>query len=292
MQQPFLAIDLGGTKTSVALVRGGEILQVRQDLTPRHLGAEAWIAAICDLAADWSGHYAAVGLALTGSLRDGRWYALNEATLPVPAGFPVVERLIHSLGVPVAALNDGQAAAWGEYRHGAGIGLDLVFITVSTGVGGGIVLNGRLQRGRNGLAGHVGICPIATPVGERLLEEVCSGSALKRQSEATGRPCEPSDIFLASQRGEIWASVLIDRAIEPMARAIRGLQLVLDPDVFVIGGGIGLATGYLDRLASALATIPQEFRPQLRAAALGANAGLVGVADFVHSVHGAQERRQ
>ena len=96
------------------------------------------------LAAAWRGRFDRVGAAVTGIVADGRWHALNAGILPVPAGFPIVEALSTRLGCPVLAINDAQAAAWGEYRFGAGAGRDIVFLTVSTGIGGGIVLGGRL----------------------------------------------------------------------------------------------------------------------------------------------------
>jgi N-acetylmannosamine-6-phosphate 2-epimerase / N-acetylmannosamine kinase len=147
---PVLAIDIGGTKTSMALVADATILDLRSIKTRRSESADVWIAAIQESVTPWSGRYAAAGLALTGGIRDGRWHALNPATLPIPSGFPIVDRMSKALGVRVTALNDGQAAVWGEYRHGAGAGSDLVYLTVSTGIGGGIVLDGKLRTGRGG----------------------------------------------------------------------------------------------------------------------------------------------
>src|SRR5215471_4289224 len=119
---PILAIDLGGTKTLAGLVERREVVESRRIETPRNVGAEYWIEAIAQLVSDWSGRYVAAGSAVTGRIAEGKWWTLNPDTLPVPAGFPLVERLSASLGVEVSAANDAQAAAWGEYRHGAGQG--------------------------------------------------------------------------------------------------------------------------------------------------------------------------
>ena len=273
---PILAIDLGGTKLAAALVDGAHVLERRQMPTDRAGGPSDWIEAAGRLVAGWSG-YRAVGVAVTGLVRDGLWRAINPATLPVPDDFPLVTMLERRLRVPVLARNDAQAAAWGEFRFGAGQCGTMVFVTVSTGIGGGIVIDGRLAEGRAGLAGHVGITPIETPEGIRLLEEVGSGRALARMGE--GRDGAPA-VAAAALRGERWAEALMDRVVAPLALALRCLQLVLDPDRIVIGGGLGLAPGYLDRLGRHLEPVPALLRPTICAAALGADAGLIGIADL------------
>ena len=131
MPEPVLAIDIGGTKILAALVADGAVLHERQIVTERNLGADAWCEAVAGLAAGWRGRFDRVGAAVTGIVADGRWHALNVGILPVPAGFPIVEALSTRLGCPVLAINDAQAAAWGEFRFGAGQARDLVFLTVS-----------------------------------------------------------------------------------------------------------------------------------------------------------------
>ncbi|MCX5494790.1 ROK family protein [Kaistia dalseonensis] len=282
---PVLAIDLGGTKTAAALVAGSEIIDSRRNDTPRQADAGAWLDNIAELVSNWHGRYASAGIAVTGGVADGAWYPLNPATLPVPPGFPLVRELSARLGVPVVAANDAQAAAWGEYRFGAGQGVDLIFLTISTGIGGGIVLDGKLRTGRSGLGGHIGV----TRIGNALLEELGSGSALARLAVLEGLPADPPAIFAMAAVGDARATGLIDRVVASVARAIANLQLVLDPDCFIIGGGMGLVPFYLARLEAACADLPDHLRPILRAAALGANAGLVGIADQVRIITNAHE---
>lgn len=277
-----LAFDLGGTKLAAALVEGARIVERRETSTDRTGGPEAWIAAAAELARDWT--YSQAGIAVTGLVRRGLWRALNPETLPVPDDFPLVRDLRQVLGVPVTARNDAQAAAWGEYRFGGRGEGELIFITVSTGIGGGIISGGRVLDGRAGLAGHIGITPIDTTDGVVRLEDIASGSALARLARADGTP---SAITAAASRGEVWALALLDAVVAPLALALRRLQLEFDPDWFVIGGGLGLAPGYLDRLTYHLASVPALMRPRLRAAALGADAGLIGIADL--ATHAASE---
>jgi N-acetylmannosamine-6-phosphate 2-epimerase/N-acetylmannosamine kinase len=109
-----LALDIGGSKSSAALVEGGAIRRRVVLPTARGAGPGAWLDALALATRDW-GHQA-VAAAVSGVVRDGTWSAVNPATLPVPDGFPILAALAARFGVPASALNDAQAAAWGEYR--------------------------------------------------------------------------------------------------------------------------------------------------------------------------------
>ena len=281
--RPVLAIDIGGSKTAVALVLENRILERRQVPTRPADGAEVWLRAAADVARDWHGQYGGVAAAVTGLIRDGRWTAVNPTTLPVPADFPLVSRLADHFGGPVLALNDAQAAAWGEYRFGAGRGRDLLFLTVSSGIGGGAVVGGRLLRGAGGLAGHVGQIPVPAP-GNRYhrLEDLASGFAIAAAARAAGHDADAKAVFAAMEAGESWAERIVAEAVDHLAVALPGLQALLDPQVMVIGGGVGLATGFLPRLEAALSRFPSALRPSLALARLGADAGLLGAADLLN----------
>jgi predicted NBD/HSP70 family sugar kinase len=268
-----LGIDLGGTKTLLGLVTGEACRQVRRFATPAAGGPEAWLDAVTEAAADWRGQYADAAIAVSGLVADGRWWALNPDVLPVPPGFPLVEGLRRRLGVPVQALNDAQAAAWGEYRFGAGQGCDMLFVTVSTGIGAGIVLGGRLLIGHRGLAGHLGQFR-AEAVDAPWLEHLASGRALASE----GR--DVAHLLAEAADGSASAERALDRAMGRIAAALASAQALLDLDCTVVGGGVGLAPGIAARLRRHLAALPDLLRPNLRVAALGAQAGLLGVADF------------
>ena len=242
-----------------------------------------WLQAAADVARDWHGQYSGVAAAVTGLIRDGRWTAVNPTTLPVPADFPLVSRLADHFGSPVLALNDAQAAAWGEYRFGAGRGRDLLFMTVSSGIGGGAIVGGRLLRGAGGLAGHVGQIPVPAP-GNRYhrLEDLASGFAIAAAARAAGHDADAKAVFAAMEAGESWAERIVAEAVDHLAVTLPGLQALLDPQVMVIGGGVGLATGFLPRLEAALSRFPSALRPSLALARLGADAGLLGAADLLN----------
>jgi N-acetylmannosamine-6-phosphate 2-epimerase/N-acetylmannosamine kinase len=280
--KPVLAIDIGGSKTAVALIVGSRILERRQVPTRSADGAEEWLRAAADAARDWHGQYGGVAAAATGLIRDGLWTAVNPATLPVPADFPLESRLADQFGSPVLALNDAQAAAWGEYRFGAGRGRDLLFLTVSSGIGGGAVVGGQLLRGSGGLAGHVGQIPVPAPRNRyHRLEDLASGFAIAAAARAAGHDADAKQVFAAMAAGESWAEAIVEEAVDHLAMALPGLQALLDPQVMVIGGGVGLAAGFLPCLEAAVSRFPSALKPSLARALLGADAGLLGAADFL-----------
>lgn len=271
-----LAIDIGGTKTLACLVRDGAVVASRSEPTPRDSAPDAWLAGIGRLAAGLPGGYRRAGVAVTGVVAHGRWTALNPAVLPVPDGFPLEARLEALLQVPVTAMNDAQAAAWGEYSYGAGRGArSMLFVTVSTGVGGGAVVDGRLLQGRSGLAASFGQLGLAA--GTRL-EERLAGQWMAREAERNGFAEDAAGVLRRAEQGEGWAEAVVGASAAGVARLLADLQLLFDPDRVVVGGGIGLAPGYLPRVGAVLAALEPRLRPVVVPAALGAHAGAVGAA--------------
>jgi len=278
-----LAIDLGGSKVLAALVDGGRVLDRAEAATDRDAGPEVWLAQMATLARPWSGQFAQAGVTVTGLVHAGHWSAMNPATLNVPLQYPLAARARAALGVPVTLANDGHAAAWGEHVHGAGIGqADMVFVTVSTGIGGGIIVNRALVAGRSGMAGHVGQLLPMTIDGGRF-EDSASGRWIAAEAAAQGQPGDARAIFAAADRGAPWARAIIASSAGKVAALMRNLQLLFDPGLIVVGGGIGLASGYLDLVQAALADLPDLYRPTLARAALGADAGAIGIAALATS---------
>lgn len=277
----LLAIDIGGTKCLAALVAGGVVVDEVQIATDPMAGPDRWIAALAEATAAWRGRYAALGAAVTGIVDDGHWSALNKATLPIPDAYPLKARLGAAFGVPVVAVNDAQAAAWHEYRHGAGAGEDTVFLTISTGIGGGVVLNGRLL---GGISGHFGILrgPSSDPA--QPLENDVSGRWMARRAEAAGHAVDAAGVFRAAAGGAAWAEEILNVSARRVALLCQDIQLGFDPRRIVIGGGIGLAPGYLERVEAQLPDLGRRLRPLLVAAKGGRHAGVLGAADLVRNL--------
>jgi predicted NBD/HSP70 family sugar kinase len=281
-----LAVDLGGTTTRVALVRGREVLERREAPTPAREGPGAAVEVVTALAVPFLPRAdGPICVAATGHVRDGRVSAVNRETLPGWDAFPLADALAARSGRPVWLVNDAQAAAWGEARFGAGRGArDFVFVTVSTGIGAGVVADGRLLRGSRGLAGHVGFWRGIHPAGggDDILERSASGTAIARAGAAAfGRGVTTRDVFARTAAGDPTAQAIVADAVDRLARALVDLRWLVDPEYVAIGGSVGLASGYLPRLAATLRGLePRDPLPVI-AAELGADAGLLGAADLL-----------
>lgn len=283
-----LSIDVGGTKMLAALVRGTEIVDTHRMPTPREGDPAQWLTALFGAIASWRGAYGSVGAAVTGIVDNGQWSALNRKTLDIPDGFALTETIERLAGVPVLAANDAHAAAWGEYTFGAGKREDMVFLTISTGIGGGVVLNGRLLEG---LAGHFGQSRSAEWPDDAL-EDHISGHWIARQAAPHQPGASARDVFSAARDGYDWARRIVATSAERTALLCRNIQLSLDPRRIVIGGSIGLAEGYLAAVDRALEPVPARLRPSLYAAALGENAGVIGIADLAERQQNLRENQR
>ncbi|WPE23242.1 ROK family protein [Shinella zoogloeoides] len=272
----ILAIDVGGTKMLAALVRGTSVLDTVRLPTPADGDPAHWFAVLFAAIETWQGRYDAVGVAVTGIVDDGHWSALNRKTLNIPDGFPLVATIARFTDAPVFAANDAQAAAWGEYAFGAGGREDMVFLTISTGIGGGIVTGGRLL---GGLGGHFGQLRDLDHPGETLEDRV-SGRWIAAQAATYAPDATAREVFAAAHAGEGWAKAVVEASARQAANLCRNVQLALDPRRIVIGGSIGLAEGYLSAMERALDSVPPRLKPSLHTAALAENAGVIGIADL------------
>ena len=304
-------IDVGGTKIAGGVVDAdGRILEELKVESPAE-DAGAMEKAIAALVTDLASRHdiACVGIGAAGYIDSGRAHVLFAPNLAW-RDLDLKAELEARVHLPVVVENDANAAAWGEFVFGAGKDIDdLLLVTVGTGVGGGIVLDGKLHRGAFGVAaeiGHMRVVPggILCGCGNRgCLESYGSGTALVREARA------------AAEMGSLLARDLIDRAggdvsaingplITEAARAgdgfaierlaelgtwlgegIASLAAVLDPAMVAIGGGVSEAEDLLIdpiRAAFGKQLTGRGHRPvaEIRKAELGNKAGLIGAADL------------
>lgn len=270
------AVDLGGTKIAAARIVDGAVVARTQRPTDGASGLEGQLETMAALLAE-VGFRAGepLGVAVAGRIdRDGNWHAVNTATLTAITAAPLGAALKARFGARALATNDAVAAALAEYRLGAGQGAyNFAYVTVSTGVGGGLVLAGRLVDSANGLAGHIGLT--SSPFGRTLcgsgrmgtVESIAGGRAI---AAAAGLP-DARAVFARNPQDEA-----IEQSARAVARLIADLTAILGLDRAAMGGSIGLAPGYLASVLGHLAEEPALFRPQLVAARLGNDSGLVG----------------
>ncbi len=305
--RPALAVDIGGTKLAAALVEpAGRVLTWAQVPTPRDLDAEQlWRtldALITDVLAR-SGVAPAADLAGCGCGCGGpmQWPAGVVSPLNIPAwrGFPLRARLTDRLGgIPVRVHNDAICMVAAEHWRGAGRGHDNVLgMVVSTGVGGGLVLDGQLIKGASGNAGHIGhvvVDPDTGPLcgcgGRGCAEAIARGPALVTWAQAEGwRPDQKDatakDLATDGALGHPVGLAAMRRAGRALGIAIASATSLCNLEVVSVGGGLSQAGPLLfDPLEEALrAHARLDFTRQVAVvpAALGQSAGLVGAAALI-----------
>ncbi|MCO5992751.1 ROK family protein [Actinoallomurus rhizosphaericola] len=292
-----LAVDIGGTKLAAALVEpGGRIAAYERIATPQppHADAETlWRTMLSLIDRLPATGLAGVGVGCGGPMS---WPAGKVSPLNIPAwrGFPLRERLQERYpDLPVRVHNDAIAFAAGEHWRGAGRGRgDMLGMVVSTGVGGGLILGGRLVDGVSGNAGHIGHVivdhegPVCECGGRGCLEAIARGPALAAWAREQGWLGETAkELADDAARGHPVAVRAMNRAGWALGVAIASATHLCDLEVVAIGGGLSQAGPLLFRpLEDTLrAHARMDFARQVRVvpAALGQMAGLIGAAALV-----------
>lgn len=270
------AVDLGGTKTAAARIENGAVAARLQRSTDPRAGMEAQLDTLAGLLAELDHRPDdPLGVAVAGRVdASGNWHAVNTGILSAISSAPLGERLRSRFGAMTIAVNDAAAAGFAEARLGAGQGAhNLAYLTVSTGVGGALVLGGRLVDSANGLAGHVGFA------GSRLGDQRCGSGRMGTVESVAGGRAIAAAAGLSDARA-VFADggfePVIERSAAAIAALVADLTAILGLDRVVVGGSIGLAPGYLPRVQRHLETEPELFRPGIVPARLGHDSGLVG----------------
>ncbi|MCX5098877.1 ROK family protein [Streptomyces sp. NBC_00053] len=295
------ALDIGGTKIAAALVDGGGSLLVRaQRPTPAREGAETVMGAVTEVLAELSGsplwgRATAVGIGSAGPV-DASAGTVSPVNVPGWRDFPLVERVGKAVGgLPVELVGDGVAMTAAEHWLGAARGYDnALCMVVSTGVGGGLVLGGKLHPGPTGNAGHIGhVCVDLDgdpcPCGSRgCVERIASGPNIARRAlEAGWRPGPDGDasaaaVAAAARAGDRIAVASFERAAQALAAGIAATATLVEIDIAVIGGGVAGAGDILftplRRALRQYATLSFVRRIEVAPAVMGTDAGLVGAA--------------
>ena len=322
-KKPVVAVDIGGTKiTSAVITSEGKMISRIYRLTLAHEGPKKVIDHMVDAVQsslrkaglDLSS-IGGVGVAAAAIIDIGRGLVSEAPNLPRWHNIPLRDRLADSLGKPVFLLNDASAAALGEHRMGAGRGLDnLIYITVSTGIGGGLIINGQLYDGADGCAAEIGHMIIlidgpACKCGQRgCFEALASGTAIARMAierlEAGGKSrlaeltCGKIEDVTAelvaevARRNDRLALSVIDEAARYLGIGLANLINVINPQMIIIGGGVSKMGAMLFRPARKSmkehafklpARTVRVVRPRL-----GMDAGLIGAAIYTQESLGAK----
>jgi glucokinase len=306
-RRPALVADIGGTKMAAGVAdHGGRLAGWDQVPTPHEMEAgPLWrtLEALLQRALDAAGIDGPSGLAGVGVGCGGpmQWPAGRVSPLNIPGwrDFPLRDKLCERFpGCVVRVHNDAICMAAGEHWRGAGRGRrDMLGVVVSTGVGGGLILDGRLIHGATGNAGHIGhvvVDPETGPVcecgGRGCLEAIARGPALAAWAQGEGwRPGQPGvtarDLAADAALGHEIARAALRRAGRALGIALASATDLCDLEVIAIGGGLSQAGSLLfDPLQEALAAHARlDYAREVRVvpAALGQSAGLVGAAALI-----------
>jgi glucokinase len=312
-----IGVDVGGTNLKAGLVDAAFAVVERREIeTQAARGVDHVLARIAGLIGELreiSGRngapVGAVGVGVPGPLDFARGLVFNAPNLPGWVNVPVRDRLSEACGAAILVENDANAAAYGEFVAGAGRdSQDMVLLTLGTGVGGGIVADGRVHRGAFGNAGEVGHIIVqpggrACPCGQfGCLERYSSANAIEQRAAEAIRAGRPSrladamqhsgeidapDVAAAARAGDALAAEIWDDACRYLALACTTLQHIVNPRVVVLGGGLINAGAQLlvpvRRHLEALTWRMADDRPRVEFATLGGDAGIIGAAAIAAS---------
>lgn len=269
-QRPVLSLDIGGTKLAVAVVTAdGRTHGLIVEPTRKQEGPETVLRRLFDIghraiAASGFDGVAAVGISCGGPLDADKGVLIGPLHLPGWIDVPIVQMAEREFGVPAALENDATAGALGEFRYGAAQNARaMVYLTISTGIGGGAVVEGRLHRGAAGNGGEFGHIMVRTG-GRRCLcgrdgclEGYASGSSIAQRAQevvatrgahsALAKLAEvrAEDVVEAARAGDALALEIWNETIEMLSVAITDLVNVFEPDVVVLGGGVTRSGDFL-----------------------------------------------
>lgn len=272
LPSPVMAVDIGGTTTRAALVQGQTLLTRLEMPTEAPRGPDDLIVRLLALIRQLGVEDPGLGVACTGQVQGDRVSAVNTATMPGWVNIPLRSTLADALGVPVTVLNDAKAATLAEYAATLRQG-NFMFVTVSTGIGSGLVLGGHLHDSPDGR--DVGLGFTHGLNGEPL-EYGSSGRGLDAAARAGGF-ADVRALFDAAEGGDDTAQQALHAPLTALAQRISDADRLLGLQTLCLGGSVGLRAYTLDFLRRRLPGM------DVQPARFGADAGLIGAARHVQA---------
>jgi glucokinase len=299
-----IGVDVGGTKIAAGIVNAeGEILDEVRYPTPHSPEklVEAIARSIAEVGDDFE--VSAACLAVPGLILAEENRVVFSPNLRAVEGIPLKDELEPRIGLPLTIENDGNAAAWGEFRFGVGSEADhLVFVTLGTGIGGGVITHGVLMRGAQGSGGELGHVTVQATgprcaCGNRgCLEALASGTAIGRRARevaveypdsalgrlAARRKVLGEDVTELAREGDKMALSVLEEAGTWLGVGLAGFVNVFNPEVVAVGGGVmeagELVLGAARREVRLRSRPPSRDLAQIKVATLGPRSGVLGAA--------------
>jgi glucokinase len=297
-----LGIDIGGTKVAMGLVdEEGRVSHKQTFATEPAKGADHLKERLVARVAEYrvNTELCAVGIGFPGAISQTARRILTSVNLPDWEGVALGELFPAEWSLPIYADNDANAAAVGEWMHGAGKGTtDFIYLTLSTGIGAGIIANGRLLRGHRGYAGEVGQTlldsgnkrcweslaagpAIAQAAKEALIEE--PGGLIYELAGADPEKITAKTVLEAFSSGDEMAMGILKQTAFWTGVGLCNLCLTVNPERIAIGGGLGCSSNeYLGMIQDAFTSCctDHQIRPEIVMAHLGDESGIIGSASL------------
>jgi glucokinase-like ROK family protein len=302
-QNLVIGIDLGGSHISGIIANiGGEILvqtrseKVWGEAEENCVAVIRFIQSLLRRAGEIQASLLGIAVGVPGII-DSKAGVVKIAPAMNWKDFPLLERLQAAFNLPVTVENDVNLAALGEYWFGAGVGINnLVMIAIGTGIGAGIILDGKLHRGFRESSGEIGyLIPGIQYLdnqypGFGALESIASGKGIAERASAYLKkqgltplpsPLDAAAVFQAARDGQPWAEAIIKETIDYLSLAVANVSVCFDPELIILGGGISasvdlLIEPILTRLAHVIPVLPR-----LEGSSLQGNAPLLGAVVLV-----------
>ena len=246
----YIGVDLGGTNISATVVDiEGRILCMEKTRSNPERGAEPVMETMISLIESLDGYEECegIGMGIPGPINTAEGKIIVSTNLPKLIGFPIADYISRHFGKPAYMDNDVKVAALGEAVQGAGKGYPIVYyVTISTGIGGALVINQKVVSGQNGHAGEIGnICIDRNREKYNILnagavENEASGTAITRKGRAVfgDQIQDAGDVFKLAADGNARAEKIVDDMSYDLAVMFSAIGHIVDPHVFVVGGGV------------------------------------------------------
>ena len=281
-----IAIDFGATKISISEIVKGKFKKTITEPTSISKIGENYIQQIeKNIKIINQLKLKKIGIAITGRVdQSGNWYPVNKKNLGT-FKIPLKKLVEKKFKKPTTIINDATAAAFGEAMYGKGYKYKRVgYITISSGIGVGIILNNKPLLSETGLAGHLGFTTSTlgkTKCGSGRIgtfESIASGKAMSKIAKQKGyKNITAKEIFKLSLNNNKWAREIIDLSAKSISELCANLKAIFDIDIIILGGSIGMAKGYVELVKKNLKQEPKLFQVKVVKSSLGVKAAKMGV---------------
>jgi len=284
----IISIDVGGTKISAALIDNNQIVEQRKTESIIHHDLANLANYLLELCHDWIEKSDQLAVACTGQV------GKNQVNfLSAKKKLPLKQQLVTAFNLPVTIINDAAAAAWAEYcLSDNNVDNTLVYVTVSTGIGGGVIQNGQLVTSNDGFCAHLGHVSVHHSGKHDIqchcgrincVEAISSGTAIAKQASAILNKQVTCEEVFEHYLSHPAIAELIDNCTSAVTDLIANIKATTGTSRVVLGGSVGLSPVFKTQVLWKVAQLPEIYRVEICSPASGKNADLIGASLYAQS---------